>query len=322
MAIRVQQFKRPKSLEELENNFSLSSSKAPLPTYDALRDSNLRQHFESKTVQKYLQSAGWIDKTGKIIDLDRFRAKLNIIEQEFKYAEKTEFWRMKEEEDMRRTIQIKRERALEDAKRQERAAKIKEENRIRRGIILAVRNQAGAGFTFGSGGGGSTSRSSAGGSDKGWVQMLSNWPDATALALRERATAQAVRLPRRWAVAGAFSSPSTQESSALAGCCDQLAAVSFGCFLPLKRGEKALSLLSSSSSSFASSLTFRCSLFHYPLSRKPLQRGPLGPPPTPSSPPTLAPSPPPSLLATCWQSTRHCLPPDEDTAAAAAAAAA
>jgi hypothetical protein len=34
------------------------------------------------------------------------RAKLNIIEQEFKYAEKTEFWRMKEEEDMRRTIQV------------------------------------------------------------------------------------------------------------------------------------------------------------------------------------------------------------------------
>ncbi len=64
-------------------------------------------------------------------------------------------------------LQIKRERALEDAKRQERAAKIKEENRIRRGIILAVRNQAGAGFTFGSGGGGSTSRSSAGGSDVG-----------------------------------------------------------------------------------------------------------------------------------------------------------
>ena len=30
MAIRVQQFKRPKSLEELENNFSLSSSKVIL----------------------------------------------------------------------------------------------------------------------------------------------------------------------------------------------------------------------------------------------------------------------------------------------------
>ncbi len=53
---------------------------------------------------------------------------------------------------------------MEEAKRLERAAKIKEENRIRRGIILAVRNQAGTGFTYG---GGSTSRSSAGGSDAG-----------------------------------------------------------------------------------------------------------------------------------------------------------
>ena len=35
-----------------------------------------------------------------------YRSKLNIIEQEFKYAEKTEFWRMKEEEEMRRTIQV------------------------------------------------------------------------------------------------------------------------------------------------------------------------------------------------------------------------
>jgi hypothetical protein len=69
-----------------------------------------------------------------------FRSKLNIIEQEFKYAEKTEFWRLKEEEEMRRTIQIKRERALEDAKRIERARRIKEENRIRRGIISAVKN--------------------------------------------------------------------------------------------------------------------------------------------------------------------------------------
>ncbi len=56
-----------------ESKFTLSAAKAPLPNYDALRDSNLRQYFESRTVQKFLQSAGWIDKSGKIIDLDRFR---------------------------------------------------------------------------------------------------------------------------------------------------------------------------------------------------------------------------------------------------------
>ena len=67
-----------------------------------------------------------------------------MIEQEFKYAEKTEFWRLKEEEEMRRTIQVKREQALLDAKRIERARRIKEENRIRKGIISAVKNQPSA----------------------------------------------------------------------------------------------------------------------------------------------------------------------------------
>ena len=38
-------------------------------------------------------------------------------------------------------LQIKRERALSDAKRNDRARKIKEENRIRRGIISAIKNQ-------------------------------------------------------------------------------------------------------------------------------------------------------------------------------------
>ena len=59
--------------EERERGFSLNSAPAPLPTYDALRDNNLRQYFESKTVQKFLQSSGWIDKEGRIVDLDKFR---------------------------------------------------------------------------------------------------------------------------------------------------------------------------------------------------------------------------------------------------------
>lgn len=38
------------------------------------------------------------------------------------------------------SAQIKRERALQDAKRNDKARKIKEENRIRKGIIMAVKN--------------------------------------------------------------------------------------------------------------------------------------------------------------------------------------
>ena len=59
--------------EERERGFALNSAPAPLPTYDALRDGNLRQYFESKTVQTFLQSSGWIDKEGRIVDLDKFR---------------------------------------------------------------------------------------------------------------------------------------------------------------------------------------------------------------------------------------------------------
>lgn len=64
---------KARSITERETGFSISSAPAPLPTYDALRDVNLRQHFESRGVQRFLQQKGWVDKTGKIIDLDKYR---------------------------------------------------------------------------------------------------------------------------------------------------------------------------------------------------------------------------------------------------------
>ena len=42
-----------------------------------------------------------IDKSGRIIDLEANKAKLSIIEQEFKTAEKEELLRLEEEEEMR-----------------------------------------------------------------------------------------------------------------------------------------------------------------------------------------------------------------------------
>ena len=84
-----------------DKTWDLGSGSAPYPQYDALRDSNLRQYFESRQVQQFLHQMGWVDKEGRIVDLDKHKSKLNIIEQEFKYAEKAEYWRMKEEEEMR-----------------------------------------------------------------------------------------------------------------------------------------------------------------------------------------------------------------------------
>ena len=103
-----------------------------LPRLGATVSGSVRRHDERRCQNKLIGG------------LRCGRSKLNIIEQEFKYAEKTEFWRLKEEEEMRRTIQVKREQALLDAKRIERARRIKEENRIRKGIISAVKNQPSA----------------------------------------------------------------------------------------------------------------------------------------------------------------------------------
>jgi len=129
--------------KELEQNFNNRSAKAPLPSYDALRDSNLRQYFEGSNVQSFLHSMGWIDREGRIIDLDKHKSRLAIIEQEFKFAEKAELWRQQEEEAMRKMIQLKRQRALEDAKRAERQSKMREERRLRQRFVKAIQTSRG-----------------------------------------------------------------------------------------------------------------------------------------------------------------------------------
>ena len=140
--------------------FTLWIHDVGIPKYDALRDENLRQYFESKQVQQYLYNQGWIDRDGRIIDIDSHKSKLAIIEQEFKYAEKAEMARLKEEGEMRRTIQIKRQRALEEARRAQRMAKIQEERRIRIALLEAMKEAK----TAGMGGAKKGSKGKAGGS--------------------------------------------------------------------------------------------------------------------------------------------------------------
>jgi hypothetical protein len=57
------------------------------PTYNALEDPSLRQHFANKTFNKHLQQHHLIDRTGRILDLDKHKSKLRIIDQEFCQSE-------------------------------------------------------------------------------------------------------------------------------------------------------------------------------------------------------------------------------------------
>jgi len=122
-----------------------SCSGAKLPDYNALMDPNMRHYFENRIVQKHLYTSGQIDRAGRVIDLERGRnkSKLQIIDQEFKTAEKMEYWRQKEEEEMRYRVQKKRHHALERARKQEKLMKMKDDRRIRQEIVLATRESYG-----------------------------------------------------------------------------------------------------------------------------------------------------------------------------------
>eukprot|EP00753_Platysulcus_tardus_P006828 PLAT14611.1.p1 GENE.PLAT14611.1~~PLAT14611.1.p1 ORF type:complete len:225 (+),score=88.95 PLAT14611.1:41-715(+) len=111
------------------------ATKEKLPEYNPLHDRNLRHYFESRRVQKLLHRGGMIDREGRVIDLERNKSKLFIIEQEFKNAERAEEERAREEEVLRQQVHTKRLRALEEKMVKSRLQKIKEDRMLRREIL-------------------------------------------------------------------------------------------------------------------------------------------------------------------------------------------
>lgn len=94
-------------------------------------------------MQSHLYRTGQIDKAGRVIDLDKNKSKLHIIEKEFRHAERAEELRQKEEEEMRRRVQLKRHQALDKARKEEKLIRIKEDRKIRQEIVMATREAQG-----------------------------------------------------------------------------------------------------------------------------------------------------------------------------------
>ena len=63
----------------------------------------MQHYFENKKVQTLLYQTGQIDKHGRIIDIQKNKGKLNILEREFRQAEIIEERRRAEEMEMRVT---------------------------------------------------------------------------------------------------------------------------------------------------------------------------------------------------------------------------
>lgn len=89
-------------LKKREAGFDIVSiPHARLNEYSALHDPNMRHYFENPKVQRLLYETGQIDKHGRVIDLEKNKSKLNILEREFKKAEQMEEERLKDEAEMR-----------------------------------------------------------------------------------------------------------------------------------------------------------------------------------------------------------------------------
>lgn len=137
---------RKKSCEMLrqrENGFDLSGvHRERLPEYNALLDRNLRHHFEARSLQSHLNDVGLIDQRGRIVDLEKQKNKLSIIEQEFKLAEQLERRKEKEEDEIRRRVQMKRLTSLQETRQREKLLQLKEEKKIAREIVQAAKGYA------------------------------------------------------------------------------------------------------------------------------------------------------------------------------------
>ena len=91
-----------KKLKQREENFNLNSLNfVKKPEYNALFDPNMRHFFQNGKIQRYLYETGQIDAHGRVIDLEKNKSKISILEKEFKEAEKVEERRLQEEMQMR-----------------------------------------------------------------------------------------------------------------------------------------------------------------------------------------------------------------------------
>ena len=138
----------PKKADKLklrEDGFNVRNLGAvKLKEYNALYDPNMRHYFENKKVQKLLYETGQIDKYGRVIDLEKVRSRINILEREFKEAESVEEGLQREELQMRYRIQRKRFNELEKTRHADILQKLKLERDLSREILTTMRAATGS----------------------------------------------------------------------------------------------------------------------------------------------------------------------------------
>lgn len=138
--------KRQKEEERLRNKemgFQMGNlNVVKLKEYNSLYDPNMRHFFENRNVQSLLYRTGQIDRHGRVIDLEKNKSKINILEREFARAETIEDMRQKDEMEMRYRVQRKRFNELERIRKEEILHKLKHDRDLSKEIINTMRSSA------------------------------------------------------------------------------------------------------------------------------------------------------------------------------------
>lgn len=128
-------------LKRMEEGFQMGNlNVVKLREYNSLHDPNMRHFFENQRVQAHLYKTGQIDRHGRVIDLDRNKSKIHILEREFSRAEAVEERRQNDELEMRYRVQRKRFEELERVRKDEILQKLKHDRMLSKEIITTMRS--------------------------------------------------------------------------------------------------------------------------------------------------------------------------------------
>lgn len=127
-----------------EKDFDLSSSPVVprIPPYNALVDPNMCHFFENRNIQELLMKTGQIDYSGRVMEHERNKFKLTILEKEFARAEEQQRRRLDEENMIRYRIQRKRIIELENSRKLALIGRVKREKEFSREILSTARFSA------------------------------------------------------------------------------------------------------------------------------------------------------------------------------------
>lgn len=122
-----------------EKLFENRAQRIPIPIYSSLHDKDLRHYWSNPHIKGHLKKLGFVDDQERVIDLDLYRRKLHVIEQELHHADRIEKERLQDKERKMRDRAILAKRMEAEERRLAEQQKLKDIRRQRANQMLVDR---------------------------------------------------------------------------------------------------------------------------------------------------------------------------------------